>query len=227
MPVNKDFKRVVRSRMEKTGESYTTARAHLLKKRQSAEVVEPVDLAELAGMSDSAVEKATGCDWEGWVARLDREKASEWPHRQIAAHVHQTWDVSGWWAQTVTVGYERIKGLREIGQRRAGSFEANKSKTVPVSIASLYHAFDEAQIRERWLPGVTLTIRKSTPEKSMRITWSDETAVDIYFWAKGDAKSQVQIQHRKLASKADAETIKVFWAERLSALSEILVPSER
>src|SRR5437667_79186 len=34
MPTNKDFKRLVRARMRKTGESYTTARAHLLAKKQ-------------------------------------------------------------------------------------------------------------------------------------------------------------------------------------------------
>ena len=34
MPTNKDLKRVVRRRMQKTGESYTAARTNLLKKRQ-------------------------------------------------------------------------------------------------------------------------------------------------------------------------------------------------
>ena len=33
MPTDKDFKRLVRTRMRKTGEAYTTARAHLLKHR--------------------------------------------------------------------------------------------------------------------------------------------------------------------------------------------------
>ena len=37
MPTNKDFKRVVRARMTKTGESYTAARAQLLKKRQTTD----------------------------------------------------------------------------------------------------------------------------------------------------------------------------------------------
>src|SRR2546422_3956023 len=32
MPTNKDFKRLVRARMQKTGEAYTAARAHLLQK---------------------------------------------------------------------------------------------------------------------------------------------------------------------------------------------------
>src|SRR5207247_2767657 len=33
MPTNKDFKRLVRARMQKTGEAYTAARAHLLQKK--------------------------------------------------------------------------------------------------------------------------------------------------------------------------------------------------
>jgi hypothetical protein len=32
MPINKDFKKLVRARMSKTGESYTAARAQLLRK---------------------------------------------------------------------------------------------------------------------------------------------------------------------------------------------------
>ena len=34
MPTNKDFKHLVRARMQKTGEAYTTARAQLLQKQQ-------------------------------------------------------------------------------------------------------------------------------------------------------------------------------------------------
>ncbi|HJR15886.1 MAG TPA: hypothetical protein VJ808_03450 [Gemmatimonadales bacterium] len=66
---------------------------------------------------------------------LDRAKAYSWPHGQIATYVREKYRVSSWWSQTVTVGYERIKGLRAIGQRRDGSFEVSKSKTLPVPLA--------------------------------------------------------------------------------------------
>src|SRR3989454_8589419 len=62
MPTNKDFKRLVRARMQKTGEAYTAARAHLLQKQQESR---PVDYARLAGMmSDAALKARTGCTWE-------------------------------------------------------------------------------------------------------------------------------------------------------------------
>jgi hypothetical protein len=38
MPTQKDFKRLVRARMAKTGEAYTAARAQLLRKPVSANV---------------------------------------------------------------------------------------------------------------------------------------------------------------------------------------------
>lgn len=226
MTKNKDIKRLTRARMDKTGESYTIARQHLLAKadQQAAEPPAPAapDYAVLAGMSDEAVEAKTGCNWELWVYALDYAGAADMSHKEIAAYVQEKWDVSGWWAQTITVGYERIKGLRAIGQRRDGSYEANKSKTFPVPITKLYAAWADEDARREWLGNVELTVRAATPEKSMRITWSDDTAVDLYFTAKSDAKSQVAIQHRKLASSQDSARMKAYWGERLAALGERL-----
>ena len=219
MPTHKDMKRLVRRRMQKTGESYTSARTNLLKKKKAPS---PDEYAQLAGMSDEAVKAKTGCAWQRWVNALDAANASDMTHREIANHVHEKYKVSGWWAQTVTVGYERIKGLREIGQRRGGSFEANKSKTIAVPLAKLYGAFSQKRVRTRWLAGVDLTIRTSQREKSMRITWHDDTPVEAYFTGKGTGKAQVSIQHRKLPSKAAATEMKEYWGERLNELSQLL-----
>ena len=220
MPANKDFKRLVRGRMQKTGEAYTTARAHLLKTKKPAPPT-PIDYAKLAGMSDAAIKKATGCTWERWVHAFDYVKAYTWPHRQIAEYAHEKFKVPDWWAQTVTVGYERIKGLRAIGQRHDGTYEATKSKVFAVPVARLYRAWSDARTRMRWLP-VDLTVRTATRGKSMRITWPDRTSVELNFTGKGAAKAQVHVQHRKLPDKPAATKMKVFWAERLAALGEVL-----
>lgn len=228
MPKQKDLKRVVRTRMQKTGESYTTARSHVLNAKSKAETKtkakEPKpDYAALAGVSDETVKKATGCTWEKWVGALDYAGAAEWSHREIARYVYEKFNISGWWSQSVTVGYERIRGLREMRQRRGGLFEANKSKTVAVPLEKLYKAFSNARMRARWMPGVKITVRGTTPNKSMRIAFDDETRADIGFYAKGDAKSQVAIQHSRLASKDDVDRIKNFWSERLDAMAELVL----
>jgi hypothetical protein len=269
MPKQKDLKRLIRARMEKTGESYTAARATLLAKRarggatvagatiegamidgatvegtavegaaapsassappaapEPPAAAEAPDYAALAGVSDETILARTGRTWKSWVDALDSAGAAALPHREIAAHVHETFDVSGWWAQSVTVGYERIKGLREIGQRRGGDFEATKSKTLRVPVERARHAFADARARARWLPGVKPTLRKTTSESALRFTWEDGTAVDVWFVAKGEAKTQVAVTHRKLASKADAEARKAFWGDRLGDLAVLLEQEE-
>ena len=218
MPTNRDFKRLVRGRMQKTGESYTTARAQLLKRTKP-------DYAKLAGMmSDAALKAQTGCTWERWVHALDRVQAHTWPHRRIAEYVHTTYKTPDWWSQTVTVGYERIKSLRAIGQRRGGGFETSKSKTFAVPLARLYRAFADARTRARWLPDVGFEVRTARASKSMRLTWPDRTSVEIGFMGKGPAKSQVAVQHSKLPDQAAASRLKQYWTERLGALGEVLAP---
>jgi hypothetical protein len=58
----------------------------------------------------------------------------------------------------------------------------------------------------------------------MRVTWPDGTSVELYFVAKGEAKSQVAVQHGKLADRASADRMRAYWAERLAALQAILTP---
>ncbi|HEV8660609.1 MAG TPA: hypothetical protein VGS96_18545 [Thermoanaerobaculia bacterium] len=215
MPKQKDLKRIVRSRMQKTGESYTAARLQLVRKK------EPVpNYADAAGMSDAAVRKQTGRDWAEWVNVLDAVQAAEKPHREIARYVSSI-GTPDWWSQTVTVGYERIRGLRERGQRRGGGYETNKSRTFAVPIAKLYGAFANARLRKRWWPD-KLDVRSANPNKRMRISMKDDTVVEIGFMSKGDAKSAVAIQHSKLPDRSTAAKMKQWWTERFDALSEVL-----
>lgn len=214
MPEQKDLKRLVR--MRRTGESYTTSRTQVVRTRK-----DPRDLAAIAGMSDDAVAKKTGRDWRGWVLVLDRANAASKPHKEIACQLHKEHGVSAWWSQTVTVAYERIRGLRDKGQRRGGGYDVNKSKTFPVPLADLYSAIG-ARKRARWLGEACPKVKTATREKSMRLTWEDGTPVDVYFWKKGPRKSQVQLQHRSLPDKRSADSIRAYWTERLSELGRVL-----
>ena len=219
MPKQKDLKRLVRTRMQKTGESYTSARAQVTRTQSTSKP--PAEYAALAGMSDDAVRAKTGKTWRQWVKVLDAIDAHTLPHREIAAHVHATYDLTSWWSQTVTVGYERIRGLRETGQRRDGAYETNKSRTFPVAVAKLHRSFADSRVRARWLGDIAVRVRKSTPPRSVRLTWPDGTNVEATFTDKGP-KAQVAVQHGKLKSKAEAERLKAWWGERLDALGALL-----
>src|SRR5687767_543791 len=215
MPKQKDLKRLVRSRMQKTGEAYTAARRQVLQKSKGTR-----DYAPLAGRSDAVLSDATGKTWEQWVRILERARADDMTHGEIAAHVRSLGTPS-WWSQTVAVGYERIKGRRQIGQRSGGKFAISKSRTIAVPVTTLYDAFANARRRSRWMRE-KITVRKSTPNKLIRVTWGDKTDVQVYFASKGAAKSTVTIEHLKLPDKASADEKKRWWADRLDRLTELL-----
>ncbi len=220
MPTNKDLKRLVRARMRKTGEAYTAARAHIVTKPKSA--TKSIGYAALAGMSDEKVKAKTGCTWERWVHALDRKGAEKMSHRDIAALVSEKYKVDGWWSQTVTVGYERIKGLRARGQRRDGSYGAGKSRTFNVPVTQLFDAWATPSVRRRWLNGESVKVRTATAPKSMRLGWTDGSIIAVEFMAKGKSKSSVALAHTKLADRETANRLKEYWSERLDVLGEVL-----
>lgn len=238
MTIQKDFKRLVRARMARTGESYTAARSHYLKSNgadrrtggQADKAVLPsgrpavLDYEKLAGLSDATIKAKTGCDWKKWTDALDYVNAHEWTHTEIARYVHEKFKINGWWSQSVTVGYERIKGLRVIGQRRTGEFEASKSKTFNVPMSKLYSAFADKRKRARWLGPVDIKVGATIKHRSFRLTWTDGKPVAAWFESKGPGKAVVGITHHKLPDRATADRVKSEWAGRLEKLSELLNP---
>ncbi len=221
MTERKTFKKRVRARSAKTGESYTTARHQVIQHAKPAADLDPAYLAKLTGMSNEAVAKKTGKDWNKWIAVLDAAQADRMKHSAIAKYLHERHKLPGWWAQMVTVGYERVRGLRAVNEKADG-FAISKSKTIAVPISRLFEAWDDEANRRTWLDE-ELTVRKSTPDKSMRIAWGDgRSRIDVYFYAKGDAKSQVSLQHSKLQDGHEAKGYKEFWGERLGDLKRIL-----
>ncbi|HXW05451.1 MAG TPA: hypothetical protein VD833_09485 [Vicinamibacterales bacterium] len=223
MPTRKDLKRIVRARMIKTGESYTSARTHVLSKARPTEPpAHSVDHAALAGMSDDRIAAKTGRTWKEWVRVLDTDHAAAMPHRRIAELLHGKHNVPDWWAQTVTVGYERIKGLRDRGQRRGGGYEAGKSRTFGVPVKALFDAWADDATRRRWLGRNDVTVRTATSPKGIRLQWPDGTVVVVLFSPKGRSKSMAAVVHTKLPDRSALESAKKYWTDRLDALGAAL-----
>jgi hypothetical protein len=95
------------------------------------------------------------------------------------------------------------------------------SKTISVPAERLFAAFDDAELRERWLPGAGLTVRKATAPKAFRADWADASRIAVGFVAKGDAKAQVAVLHEKLADAEAAARMKEYWRERLAELKRL------
>jgi hypothetical protein len=208
--------------MDKTGESYTTARTHVIANPRPKPAAAPeVDYAARAGIRDEKIAGKTGRTWREWVALLDRDGAATMPHRDIAILVRTQHGLDDWWAQTVTVGYERVKGLREIGQRRSGEYEVGRRRTFLVPVDVLFDAWANAAKRRRWLDGAGAKVRTATKPKTMRLQWPDGTIVVVGFTPKGDAKSTVDVTHTRLPDRAAANDMKQYWTGRLDALGSL------
>jgi uncharacterized protein YndB with AHSA1/START domain len=173
-------------------------------------------------MSDDAIRRRTGRGWEEWFDLLDAWGAAERPHREIARWVAAEHGSKGWDAQAVTVNYERARRLRAVGEHADG-FTVSASKTVAVPVDRLYQAFVDGPLRRRWLPDGELRERTASKPKSARFDWGDGTTrVNVTFLSKGETKSTAAVQHERLADADDAERMKAYWRDRVSALKEVL-----
>jgi uncharacterized protein YndB with AHSA1/START domain len=224
MTRQRTFKRKVRARMEKTGESYTAARRRLI---EAGETPPSAPTAVEPRVSEDAVRRATGRTWSEWFALLDQWGGTRHTHGEIARWLSAEHGVAGWWAQSVIVEFEQARGMRAPGQRPDG-WEVTASKTVGVSVARLYEAFTDDTERERWLPGAELELRTATAPKSARYDWEDgSTRVVAWFESKGERKSLLSLAHQKLPDADAAEEMKAYWRERVTTLKELLEAESR
>ncbi len=162
MTEHKSFKRLVRARMAKTGESYTAARAVLLRAE------EPKGTTELRlSTSDEKIRQRTGHGWEEWFAILDDWGAADRSHREIARWLAERLAIHplAWNVQAITASYELTRGLREVGEKEDG-FAITASKTVAVPVERLYEAVVSEPARTAWLP--TLSSPSAPPASRNR-----------------------------------------------------------
>lgn len=209
------FKRRVRARMEKTGEKYGAARRALIDKAGSGTRV----WVSQPEMSDVAVREATGRGWDEWCDVIDAWPGHAEGHSAIASHVQEAHGVDGWWAQTVTVGYERITGARLPYQLADGTFTAGKSRTVSVDAESLRRMLLDDRDRGELFPGHETTLRSKPTSKTLRIGIGPGVA-QISIDEKGDGRSRVAIAHEKLPVAEDVARWKAYWAEWLDAIDD-------
>jgi hypothetical protein len=220
MTRQRSFKRLVRARMEKTGESYTAARAALL----SPPPDESKRGKRVLATSDESIRQRTGRRWEEWFDLLDEWGAAERSHREIAIWVAERQGIVplAWNAQAVAGSYERARGLRAVGEHADG-FRASITKTVAVPVERLYEAFVDPSRRTRWLADGELHERTATKPRSARFDWGDgSTRVHVTFAAKGGDKSTATVSHQRLADAKEADRMKTFWRDRITTLKEEL-----
>ncbi|HEY5873917.1 MAG TPA: hypothetical protein VIT64_01395 [Ilumatobacteraceae bacterium] len=223
MTIQKSFKRLVRARMAKTGESYAAARAQLLAGAQTTP--DQVGVPWLA-CSDARIRERTGMGWEEWFELLDSWEAEQLPHTEIARRVAELRGTAilGWDAQAVTTSFERSRGMRAVGERCGpDGFVASASKTIAAPADEIFRAVVDPGWRARWLPDLELIERSVTEPKSARFDVENgRTRLLVSVTPKAVAKATIAAEHSRLAGPEELEQQRAFWRAALVVLKDDL-----
>jgi len=173
-------------------------------------------------ISDESVKAKTGRGWMGWFVILNKANANALPHSEVATLLAEKYNVPGWWAQMITVEYERARGGRQKNEQ-IGGFSVSASKTFAVPLSTLYGATADDKLRKKWFPDAAFNPSSQTKEKYFRGPWgADGARLEIGFYAKGEGKSQIAIQVNKLPRKSDVERERATWKKALGKLGTML-----
>jgi hypothetical protein len=262
------LKEVIRARAARTGERYTTARRHVLNKispptasavrlapapaapppSEKRPVVEHVaakdaPAATRGGLSDAKALEKTGHGLDHWFDVLDRFGAVDKGHTQAARHLYEVHGVDGWYAQGITVAYERARGVRAPNQRCDGEYEVSVSKVIAARTADVIKALTEPRLRKRWVPDVDPQLAKalasalgSPASKGIvvrpdgqgryRYKWGD-TTVQLYLLPKDGGKVSLVATNSKLANPAQVEERRGLWRSAVNALAAMYGSSKK
>ncbi len=100
---------------------------------------------------------------------IDAWPGSRQGHTAIAAWLREEHAVDGWWAQAVTVGWERITGQRLPNQMADGTFTANRSATITTDAVVLREVLLDEDGRTALFPGFEVELRSRPTSKNVRL----------------------------------------------------------
>lgn len=173
--------------------------------------------------ADALVREKTGRGWDEWVAAIDAGPGRDAGHTAIAGWLVEQ-GVDAWWAQSITVGFERITGLRLPGQMPDGTFTVSRSRVVPMSRPDVRDLLLDDAARARLLPAHTAPMLSKpgvkTPRFDLRRDDASLGTISFAMDAATDDRTNLTVTHAKLATPTDAAHWKQFWADWLAAFPE-------
>lgn len=184
---------------------------------------------KINNISSGAVKKATGKGWDDWIKTFDKEGASEMSHKEIARMLlDKGYIKNGWWAQSVTVGYEYAKGRRVKGQTQTAGFEIGVQKMIPAPPEKVWRLLNSSKAKKIWLGDAKAEIRTLRPKERIRLTWQlkewdkpSTLQVSLFCPRNTREKTNLRFHQEKLASFKVREQMRKHWRQVLNKISHL------
>jgi hypothetical protein len=171
------------------------------------------------GTDDEVVRERTGRGWDEWRTLIEAWPGHADGHTAVARWVEQTHGIDGWWAQQVTVGWERISGRRLPNQLADGTFTAGRSATLAVDADLLRARLLDAERRAALFPDHATELRSRPTSKGIRLAF-EEGVAELAIAPRPDGRVTITIQHQKLPSPEAVTAWKAFWGDWLAGLDD-------
>ncbi|MFA9445795.1 DUF4287 domain-containing protein [Egicoccus sp. AB-alg6-2] len=171
------------------------------------------------GHPDAVVRDNTGRNWDDWCELIEARPDAVDGHTAVASWLQSEHGLDGWWAQAVTVGWERLTGRRLRHQMADGTFTATRSATIAADADALRAKLLDASGRARLFPGEATTLRSRPTSKHVRIALGGGVA-ELAVAPRGEGRVTVTVSHAKLSTPDDVAYWQAYWADWLQALDE-------
>jgi uncharacterized protein YndB with AHSA1/START domain len=194
----------------------------------------------LERISSDSVREATGRGWDEWLAALDEAGASAWEHKTIVAYLAREFpdSTTGWWRQSITVGYEQARGKRVVGETADAGFQLGVQRTVEATAAEAWELLvsrpglwlgDGARVV--FEPGELYRtddaageIRVVKPGDRLRLTWQPKgwpapATLQLTVQERHAGKAVINVHLEKLPDGEAREAMRARWRAALERLA--------
>jgi uncharacterized protein YndB with AHSA1/START domain len=202
-------------------------------------------------VKDDTMRRSTGKTLSEWALVIRDHGMGERAHKDIADFLHAEHGVSYWWAQEVTVEYERSVGRRVPGQTADGTFQVGVSRTITTSPTDLWSLLNSptgiAQLLSQDQAGSAaagdfgalaslaatttegLVVRTTTfvQESHVRLQWKmpgwiAHSVLEIRVGSAPRNRAVLTFHHEKLPSADARELMRNRWKALADRIAELL-----
>ncbi len=159
----------------------------------------------LSRLSSESLREATGRGWEEWLEALDGAGAADWSHKEIVACLEREHPEvsSGWWRQSITVGYEQARGKRAVGETPGAGFQVGVQRTVAATATEAWELIPWNRLRMTWQPE----------------GWPAPATLQLKLLVSGAGKTAIHAQLEKLPDTDARDAMRTHWRAALERIA--------